>query len=107
MKKQYIYFLMMKRLRYWCFIPTIVVMMVHAADEPKHDFSKIGRYANRVAWAKRIRQGFGMPVWMSNEMIMGNQAATGVSDVGLDFPAGSNNEHLFGGGPIIGGIVDG
>ena len=74
-----------------------------------YEFSKSGGFGKSsvVGWAKRAVQGYNMRVWLSNEMILGNQAAQNVSLVGLDYPAGTNTEHLFGGGPIIGGIVNG
>jgi hypothetical protein len=48
-----------------------------------------------------------MKVWLNNEMVLGIQAAPDFRLIGLDYPVGANNEHLFGGGPIIGGIFNG
>lgn len=64
-----------------------------------------------VNWAQRIKQGFNMRVWLSNQMTMGLQAwdgdASRVPDgFGLEYPAGSGVEHVYGAGPRIGGIVD-
>ncbi|MBI3765024.1 MAG: hypothetical protein HY277_00795 [Ignavibacteriales bacterium] len=63
-------------------------------------------------FAQRIKQGFNMRVWLSNQMAMGLQAWDGGSEAtpdgyGLEYPAGSGVEHLYGAGPWIGGIVDG
>ena len=70
-----------------------------------------------VTWAKHAHQGFSMRLWLSNQMEMGRQAWNdgGIvppepcSDqgIGLEYPAGSCIEHLFGAGPWIAGIVDG
>ncbi|MBI4810127.1 MAG: hypothetical protein HY800_01505 [Ignavibacteriales bacterium] len=65
-----------------------------------------------VNWAQRIKQGFNMRVWLSNQMTMGLQAwdgdARNVPDgFGLEYPAGSGVEHVYGAGPRIGGIIDG
>ncbi len=69
-----------------------------------------------VTFAKRALQGFDMRVWISNQMTMGLQAwdcgvATACIPVepsyGLEYPAGSGIEHLYGGGPAIAGKVDG
>ncbi|HTK81190.1 MAG TPA: hypothetical protein VL633_02770 [Bacteroidota bacterium] len=92
----------------------LALLLSHASlfsgDDPKFDFSKKGGYrkaAVPTAWTKSIRQGFGMSVIMSNEAILGNQAISDVNAIGWDYPAGSRTEHLFGGGPCIGGIWNG
>ena len=67
-----------------------------------------------VNYAKRALQGFDMRVWISNQMTMGLQAwdaQTGAGiplepHFGLEYPAGSGIEHLYGGGPWIGGKID-
>jgi hypothetical protein len=65
-----------------------------------------------VNFATRIKQGFNMKVWLSNQMTMGLQAWDGAAEnspdgFGLEYPAGSGVEHLYGAGPRIGGIIDG
>ncbi|HLF13372.1 MAG TPA: hypothetical protein VI932_00600 [Bacteroidota bacterium] len=65
-----------------------------------------------VNYAKRAVQGFDMRVWISNQMTMGQEAWDGNYQsqnppYGLEYPAGSGIEHVFGAGPWIGGIVDG
>ena len=66
-------------------------------------------------FAERILQGFNMRVWLSNQMTMGVRAWD-VSDewlipvepkFGMEYPAGSGIEHLYGAGPRIGGKIDG
>jgi hypothetical protein len=86
------------------------IVHLHGANKPKFHFSKGGGYAKvatPVAWAKIIQQGFGMRMYMCNQGFLGNQATRSGTAIGLDYPAGSNTEHLFGGGPIIGGIWNG
>ena len=64
-------------------------------------------------FAERVKQGFNMRVWLSNQMCMGLQAwdANDGSETpdgfGLEYPTSSGVEHLYGGGPRIGGIIDG
>jgi hypothetical protein len=66
-----------------------------------------------VSYAKQAVQGFDMRVWISNEAVAGqwafdNGIPPGVEpQYGLEYPAGSGIEHLWGSGPMIGGIVDG
>lgn len=73
-----------------------------------------GKLPNSVTvnWAQRIKQGFSMWVWLSNQMTMGGQAwdvdeASTPNGMGLEYPAGSGMEHLYGAGPWLGGIVNG
>lgn len=58
-------------------------------------------------WAIRYHQGFNMKVWMNNELRFGIDVAPSLSEIGLEYPAGSGNEHLYVGGPIVAGIVNG
>src|SRR3990172_803791 len=65
-----------------------------------------------VNYAKRALQGFDLRVWISNQMTMGQQAWDGLIQnqnppYGMEYPAGSGIEHVYGAGPWIGGIVDG
>jgi len=65
-----------------------------------------------VNYAKRAIQGFDLRVWISNQMTMGQQAwdgnyTTQDPPYGMEYPAGSGIEHVYGAGPWIGGIVDG
>ena len=93
------------------FLITIIGSGLFAQDARETGFSKSGGYHDlskvSVAWAKRILQGYGMKVWMTNEMVLGAQVAPNTNSVGLEYPAGSGFEHLYGGGPVIGGIVNG
>jgi hypothetical protein len=68
-----------------------------------------------VTWAKHIKQGFSMKVWLSNQMALGIEAwdpnpvpveNCGVG-IGLEYPIGACIEHIFGAGPLIAGIVNG
>ena len=36
-----------------------------------------------------------MKVWLNNEMILGIQAAPDFRMIGLDYPVGASNEHLY------------
>jgi len=65
-----------------------------------------------VNYAKRALQGFDLRVWISNQMTMGQEAWDGNYQsqnppYGMEYPAGSGIEHVYGAGPWIGGIVDG
>ncbi len=68
-----------------------------------------------VNWAQRALQGYNMRVWISNQIKMGLQAwDCGSQDcipvephMGLEYPAGSGVEHLYGLGIRIGGKVNG
>ncbi len=56
-----------------------------------------------------IRQGFDMRVWMGNMSCMGENysgTSTTPDGFGLEYPRGSQIEHLFGAGPWIGALVD-
>ena len=92
-----------------------VVFFVYLTDATGQSINKQGHpgkspTAVTVNWAQRIKQGFSMQVWLSNQMTMGQQAwdlFDNLSGTGLEYPAGSGVEHLFGAGPWIGGIVNG
>jgi hypothetical protein len=76
------------------------------------DFRKEGQlYKTGVntAWTKRVLHGnSSMKVWLNNEGILGVQASPHpLRVIGMDYPYGSRIEHLFGGGPIIAGKVNG
>ncbi|MBI3193016.1 MAG: hypothetical protein HYZ34_00955 [Ignavibacteriae bacterium] len=68
------------------------------------------------SWVKRISQGDGMKLWMSNDLVLGKAAfhgnppshsTCGNIPVGWEYPTGSCLEHLNGAGPFIGGIING
>jgi hypothetical protein len=55
------------------------------------------------------KQGFSMRLWLDNRGVMGRQAYPGTIPthaLGLEYPVGTNIEHLFGGGVWIGGLLD-
>ena len=58
------------------------------------------------------KQGFSMRLWMDNRGVIGRQGYPGGDAVmpddslGLEYPVGTNIEHLFGGGVWIGGLLD-
>ncbi len=63
---------------------------------------------------QQFQQGYGMKLWMNNWLILGNAALPeGIpstcwgNGVGFEYPVGSCIEHLYGAGPVIGGIIDG
>jgi hypothetical protein len=73
-----------------------------------------GSSKTAVNYAKHAVQGFDMRVWISNQMSIGLEAFDGgfipaglEPRYGLEYPAGSGIEHVYGAGPMIGGIVDG
>jgi len=59
---------------------------------------------------QRIKQGFSMKVWMDNRAALGIAAwdirGNPPDGIGLEYPQNSRIEHMFGGGPWIGAIVD-
>src|SRR5438046_1941746 len=67
------------------------------------------RAATSVSWVSHELQGYSMRVWMNNGLEMGLQAWDRVSfpPVGLEYPAGSQIEHLSAGAPLVAGIVNG
>lgn len=64
-----------------------------------------------ASYAIKVQQGFNMRAWISNQMTMGLQAWDGEQNTpggfGMEYPAGSGVEHIYGAGPRIGGIIDG
>lgn len=81
----------------------------HTAKTPP---TASGVAKTEVTFAQRIIQGFSMRVWLSNQMVMGSQAwdtdpNRTPDGYGLEYPAGSGLEHLYGAAPWIGGIIDG
>ena len=83
-------------------------------------FSRDGGFSahkGQVSWAKRYKQGCNMKLWISSQLEMGTQAWNDggilppepctAAGIGMDYPVGACIEHLFGGGPWIGGIIDG
>ncbi|HYQ86529.1 MAG TPA: hypothetical protein VES59_04735, partial [Bacteroidota bacterium] len=73
--------------------------------------------ADGVSWAKHVLQGYNMRIWLSNQIAFGIEAWSplpvppsgncGPTGIGLEYPLGGCVEHMFGGGPWIGGIIDG
>ena len=70
-----------------------------------------------VTWAKHVLQGYNMRIWLSNQIAFGLEAwdplavppsgNCGETGIGLEYPVGGCVEHMYGGGPWIGGLVDG
>ena len=102
----------------------IVLSMAFSPGVSAQDTKKIGAHALSktagVSWTKKIKQGFTMKLWMSNQLSMGQAAwlpssppmgdcngGAGVGEIGLEYPVGSGTciEHLYGAGPMIGGLV--
>src|SRR5947207_11786706 len=84
---------------------------LQSGERPGFEFSKVGGYRKTnvpIPWSKRILQWDkgAMQLWMNNEMVLGSQVTQNPTALGLDYPAGERIEHLFGGGPIIGGIIN-
>jgi hypothetical protein len=90
---------------FWCYVSVVWPQTIS-----KYTGSDAGRHAMKastVSWAKRYLQGYNMKVWMNNQLKFGIDVAPSLNDIGLEYPAGSRNEHLYVGGPVIGGIVNG
>jgi hypothetical protein len=107
----------------WVLVLTTIVCtgVVYSAEIKKSQGSDKGVHSisdveNGQTWSKKVKQGFSMQVWMSNQMVMGIQAWTPLNipadncanpGLGLDYPAGTCFEHLYGAAPMIGGLIDG
>ena len=97
-------------IRIICVVLVVCSCMYASHDKKNKSFPK--KTAN---FTLRALQGFNMRVWLSNRMTMGLQAwdADNGSMIpvepkfGMEYPAGSGVEHIFGAGPRIGGKVDG
>ncbi|MBI5020156.1 MAG: hypothetical protein HZB59_01840 [Ignavibacteriales bacterium] len=90
----------------------IVLFSIGITYSEKKDKRSNNLQKPTVNFAVKVKQGFNMKVWLSNQMTMGTQAWDGGSEstpdgFGLEYPAGSGVEHLYGAGPRIGGIIDG
>ncbi len=95
----------MKRLD--CIIGTIVMLMfcisvVNAQPLIKQRHPNVipGPVTNVVY----TQQGYNMKLWMSNSGVLGYYGYE-TGGINLEYPAGSNIEHLFAGGPRIGALV--
>src|SRR6185503_19363947 len=71
-----------------------------------------GAAKTAVLYAKKALQGYDMNLWISNQMTSGQEAWDGQINsqdppYGLEYPAGSGVEHIYGMGPWMGGKVNG
>jgi hypothetical protein len=91
------------------FIPLGISICIAQVDKSKKN-DKISS-----SFSERRIQGFNMRIWLSNQISMGLQAwDVGSGDqspvdphFGMEYPAGSGVEHIYGAGPRLGGKVDG
>ncbi|HLX11233.1 MAG TPA: hypothetical protein VKS81_00335, partial [Bacteroidota bacterium] len=68
-----------------------------------------------VSWSKKILQGIDLQIWLSNQMVMGEEAWDGqvpatpfcVTGIAASFPIGECIEHLWSASPWIGGKIAG
>ncbi|MFI5253715.1 MAG: T9SS type A sorting domain-containing protein [Bacteroidota bacterium] len=68
-----------------------------------------------VTWNVQALQGYNMRVWMNNSLILGKSAFEGSpppgwcgsTGIGLAYPYYACVEHLFGGGPWVGAVING
>ena len=85
---------LMKRLS-WLFVLVFCIPVAHVLASPPVDWKK---------------QGFSMKMWMDNKGVFGVQAfqeGTGPNDsLGLEYPSGTDVEHVYGGGIWVGGLLD-
>src|SRR5713226_29273 len=82
------------------------MMPLIAAEKNKNNVAKVDTTLN-FNWTKSIKQGFDMTCWISTEMTCGEYASPNFRLIGCDYPNNAGNEHLFGGGPVVGGIWNG
>ncbi len=94
----------------------LIPILLFGRETPETNKSAIPTNGTSSAtWAKKVLQGYSLKVWLSNQMTIGIQAwdpypvpPTGCSvGVGMEYPAGSCVEHLYGAGPWFGGLVNG
>ncbi len=111
----------MKRYVWLLLLSVVPLFVARSVDKSTFDFARQGgrrltKNALGVTWAKRYQQGFSLKVWLSNQIAMGIEAwdpftvpPNECSDpgIGMEYPAGTCIEHLYGAGPLIGGIVNG
>ena len=100
-----------------CFVAIFIVThLLFAQDKGGSSGQGLNKSSKvTVNWAKHERQGYTMKVWLSNQMAMGIEAwdgsppadACASRGLGLEYPAGSCVEHLYGAGPWIGGVING
>lgn len=96
-------------------LATIFVLPQSASSAGTKPQSTSGVRTPESTWAKKIRQGFNMRIWLSNELTMGQAAWDPLSvpkedcpfGIGLQYPRESCVEHLYLAGPWIGAIVNG
>lgn len=106
----------MKRLMANALVLTLVFGIARGYEKDKKDTFSLSKTTVGVSWAKHVKQGFSMQVWLSNQIAMGIEAwdplPVPIEDcgvgIGLDYPAGTSSciEHLFGAGPMIGGKIN-
>lgn len=100
----------MKRCSYYL----VLTLCLAGISIPQSKNDQKSVQSTNVNWAQRALQGYNMRVWISNQMTMGLQAwDAGNGDqipiephFGLEYPANSGVEHLYGLGPRIGGLVN-
>ncbi|MBI5476816.1 MAG: T9SS type A sorting domain-containing protein [Ignavibacteriales bacterium] len=97
----------------WLLIFTMMILNFGLISEEKY---KVNHFQNpsdiNVNYAQRIKQGFNLRVWLSNQMALGleawdGSAASTPDGIGCEYPAGAMIEHLYGAGPLIGARIDG
>ncbi len=106
----------MKKIVFAILLAGLSMTLLYADGKP--GLSRMGK--TTVAWAKRAQQkAGGFSMWLSNQMVMGIQAWDGSPPqddadckdknpgLGASYPPGACNEHLYGAGPWIGGLVRG
>ncbi len=112
---------MTKRCVVWLAGILLLAGVFSARTKDKFSFTREGGYklmnvTEGPNWTKYFHQGFNMQLWISNAMTNGCEAVAGQCGgigpdgktlFGLEYPLGSGIEHLFGGGPWIGGLVNG
>ena len=116
----------MKRCAMWLLLSLLLVAMASPKDRRKvkatvKGAEEIDNTEAGVSWAKHVLQGYNMRIWLTNQIAFGLEAwdpnfspasqvppgDCGDIGIGLEYPVGGCVEHMFGGGPWIGGIVNG
>ena len=109
----------MKKCFLWFLSIVLTAGVLTSRTKDKFSFTSEGRFSKTMAtysWQKYFHQGFNMQLWIANTMTNGCIAVAGTCGgagpdgstvFGLEYPLGSGIEHLYGGGPWIGGLVNG
>jgi len=91
----------------------IIIAAIPATNGVPGKLAGLSGTQQTTTFVSKALQGFNMRVWLSNKLAMGiaawdfRQPIPILPRYGLEYPVGSGIEHLFGAGPVMGGIING